>query len=66
MSDRVKDKDGEPIEVGDTVWTKFRGGKREGEVDKIVTTKEEAQEESVKNPPKVSASTYWFDKYVSD
>ena len=35
------------------MWTKIRGGKREGTAEKIVTTAEEAQEE-VKNPPKVS------------
>ncbi len=32
MSDRVTDKSGAPIEEGDTVVTKIRGGKREGEV----------------------------------
>ncbi|KFY20697.1 hypothetical protein V491_03509 [Pseudogymnoascus sp. VKM F-3775] len=32
MSDRVEDRAGTPIEEGDTVFTKFRGGKREGEV----------------------------------
>jgi len=53
MSSEVKDKRGEPISEGDTVFTKFRGGKREGEVEKIVMTKEEAAEEDVKNPPKV-------------
>jgi len=72
MSDQVQDKTGNPIEVGDTVFTKFRGGHREGKVipsplfhdvclnnaeiwkvEKIVTTKEEAEKEGVKNPPKV-------------
>lgn len=33
--------------------TAFRGGKREGEVENIVTTSEEAEKEGVKNPPKV-------------
>jgi hypothetical protein len=32
MSGKVEDKKGNPIEVGDTVFTKIRGGKREGEV----------------------------------
>jgi hypothetical protein len=32
MSEQVKDKKGNIIEVGDEVTTKFRGGKREGEV----------------------------------
>jgi hypothetical protein len=33
MSGKVEDKQGNPIEVGDTVFTKIRGGKREGEVN---------------------------------
>jgi hypothetical protein len=33
MSGQVEDKHGNPIEVGDTVFTKIRGGKREGEVN---------------------------------
>ncbi|KAI0836833.1 hypothetical protein F5Y06DRAFT_304945 [Hypoxylon sp. FL0890] len=52
-SSQPKDKQGEPIQEGDTVWTKARGGKREGEVDKVVNTAEEAKEAGVKNPPKV-------------
>jgi hypothetical protein len=32
MSGKVEDKKGNPIEEGDTVFTKIRGGKREGEV----------------------------------
>lgn len=32
MSDKVEDRAGTPIQEGDTVFTKFRGGKREGEV----------------------------------
>ncbi len=32
MSGKVEDKQGTPIEVGDTVFTKIRGGKREGKV----------------------------------
>jgi len=32
MSGQVEDKKGNPINEGDTVFTKIRGGKREGEV----------------------------------
>ncbi|KAH8774976.1 hypothetical protein BGZ57DRAFT_760031 [Hyaloscypha finlandica] len=53
MSGKVEEKKGNPIEVGDTVFTKIRGGKREGELDKIVMTENEAKHEEVKNPPKV-------------
>lgn len=49
----VKDKQGQPIQEGDNVWTRARGGKREGTVEKVVTSKSEADEEGVKNPPKV-------------
>jgi hypothetical protein len=52
----IKDKEGDVIQPGDKVMTKIRGGKREGEVDKIVTTEEEAKEEDVKNPPKVGVT----------
>ncbi|KFY09974.1 hypothetical protein V491_07859 [Pseudogymnoascus sp. VKM F-3775] len=53
MSGKLEDKTGNPIEEGDTVFTKFRGGKREGEVNKIVLNEEAAKKEQVKNPPKV-------------
>jgi len=53
MSAQVQDKHGNAIDEGDRVFTKFRGGKREGEVEEIVTTEKEAKEENVKNPPKV-------------
>ncbi|KAK6992940.1 hypothetical protein R3P38DRAFT_3078418 [Favolaschia claudopus] len=49
----ILDKNNEGIHEGDEVWTKFRGGKREGVVDKIVTTQSEAEDAGVKNPPKV-------------
>jgi hypothetical protein len=32
MSAQVEDKNGNPIDEGDRVFTKIRGGKREGEV----------------------------------
>ena len=51
---QVKDKHGVPIKEGDTVYTKIRGGRHEGEVDKVVTGQKEAEKEGVKNPPKVS------------
>ncbi|KAF2256363.1 hypothetical protein BU26DRAFT_445100 [Trematosphaeria pertusa] len=51
--DEVLSKQGEPIQEGDHVYTKIRGGRHEGDVEKIVTTKEEADQEGVKNPPKV-------------
>ncbi|KAH7357113.1 hypothetical protein BKA65DRAFT_221352 [Rhexocercosporidium sp. MPI-PUGE-AT-0058] len=53
MSTQAEDKKGNVIDEGDRVFTKFRGGKREGEVEKIITTQEEAKKEDVKNPPKV-------------
>ncbi|KAF2461520.1 hypothetical protein BDY21DRAFT_368717 [Lineolata rhizophorae] len=46
-------KQGEPIEEGDHVYTRIRGGRHEGDVERIVTTQDEAEEEGVKNPPKV-------------
>ncbi|KAI9694308.1 MAG: hypothetical protein M1820_009032 [Bogoriella megaspora] len=53
MAEQVHSKEGEPIEEGDHVYTKIRGGRREGDVDKVVISEEEAKEEGVKNPPKV-------------
>lgn len=49
----IVDKEGEPIEIGDEVATKMRGGKRTGVVADIVATQEEADRKGVKNPPKV-------------
>ncbi|KAG8834614.1 hypothetical protein FRC17_008095 [Serendipita sp. 399] len=51
--EEIVDKEGEPIEIGDEVATKMRGGKRTGVVADIVTSKEEADRKGVKNPPKV-------------
>ncbi|KAF2196005.1 hypothetical protein GQ43DRAFT_427401 [Delitschia confertaspora ATCC 74209] len=51
--DQVLSKDGEQIQKGDHVYTKIRGGRHEGDVEKIVTTNKEADTEGVKNPPKV-------------
>jgi hypothetical protein len=55
----VKDKNSEPIKVGDHVYTPIRGGRHEGTVDKIVMSEEEAAEEGVKHPPKVR-DVYFF------
>ncbi|KAK5122042.1 hypothetical protein LTR85_004288 [Meristemomyces frigidus] len=64
MPDEIKSKEGQPISEGDHVYTKYRGGKHEGEVEAIVSTKDEAAEEGVKNPPKV-VFTDQNDKRVS-
>lgn len=53
QEDQALSKQGEPIEEGDHVYTKIRGGRHEGDVEKIVTTEGEAKQEGVKNPPKV-------------
>ncbi|OBT86099.1 hypothetical protein VE02_05401 [Pseudogymnoascus sp. 03VT05] len=53
MSGKVEDKTGNPIEEGDTVFTRIRGGKREGEVDKVALDEKDAERDQVKNPPKV-------------
>ncbi|KAI2777846.1 hypothetical protein F4815DRAFT_274097 [Daldinia loculata] len=50
---QVKDKQGQPIREGDTVWTKARGGRREGKVYRVVESEAEARDVGVKNPPKV-------------
>ncbi|KAI0895079.1 hypothetical protein F4806DRAFT_469846 [Annulohypoxylon nitens] len=52
-SSEIKDKQGEPINEGDHVWTKIRGGRREGDVEQVIETADEAKEAGVKNPPKV-------------
>jgi hypothetical protein len=53
MPGDIKDKNGEPIKEGDHVFARARGGSHEGNVEKIVTSKEEAEREGVKHPPKV-------------
>lgn len=53
QNEQVLSKEGQPIHEGDHVYTPIRGGRHEGDVEKIVTTKEEADAEGVKNPPKV-------------
>lgn len=49
----VKDKEGKPIQVGDEVAGKRRGGKQTGVVKKVISTKEQAKEAGVRDPPKV-------------
>ncbi|KAL1955645.1 hypothetical protein VTO42DRAFT_8378 [Malbranchea cinnamomea] len=53
MEHEVQGEHGETIREGDRVETKIRGGRHEGMVERIVMTKEEAEDEGVKNPPKV-------------
>lgn len=53
MSSKVQDKHGEPIRLGDEVYTPIRGGKHQGNVEEIVTSEQEAKDAGVKNPPKV-------------
>ena len=53
MPGNVKDKNSESVEEGDHVSIKIRGGQREGDVEKVVTTEAQAKKEDVKNPPKV-------------
>jgi hypothetical protein len=53
MPSEIKDKNGEPINEGDHVFARSRGGRHEGDVEKIVTSKEDAEKEGVKHPPKV-------------
>ncbi|KAF2656765.1 hypothetical protein K491DRAFT_596281 [Lophiostoma macrostomum CBS 122681] len=51
----ILSKQSEPIEEGGHMYTKIRGGRHEGDaslwVEKIVTTKEEAEEENLNSPP---------------
>ncbi|CAE7192663.1 hypothetical protein CFE70_007043 [Pyrenophora teres f. teres 0-1] len=49
----IMSKNGETIKEGDHVYTKIRGGRHEGDVEKIVTNKDEADAAGVKHPPKV-------------
>jgi hypothetical protein len=53
MPSEVKDKTGKAISEGDHVFARSRGGRHEGDVEKIVTFEEEAEKEGVKHPPKV-------------
>ena len=49
----IKDKSSQPINEGDEVWTRIRGGKREGTVEEVIVSEKQAKEADVKNPPKV-------------
>lgn len=59
-SNELKDENGEPIHEGDHVFARSRGGRHEGDVEKVVTTEEEAKEEGVKHPPKVHLFRLFF------
>jgi len=58
-SNGIKGKDGEEIEVGDSVSTPFRGGKREGRVEAVIHDQDDLENTegidgvAVKNLPKV-------------
>ncbi|KAL4911601.1 hypothetical protein BDW74DRAFT_143255 [Aspergillus multicolor] len=52
-SSKVQDKNGKEIKEGDYVFTRIRGGSHQGEVEKIVSDQAGAEQEDVKNPPKV-------------
>ncbi|KAI0328292.1 hypothetical protein GY45DRAFT_1326572 [Cubamyces sp. BRFM 1775] len=59
MPKGLKDEEGRVIEVGDLVETKYRGGKRQGEVEAVLENEQDAREQGsdlgvkVVNPPKV-------------
>lgn len=53
MPAEIKDKQSQPIKEGDHVFARSRGGRHEGDVEKIVTAAQEAEQEGVKHPPKV-------------
>lgn len=61
MSSEINDKYGKPINEGDHMYTPIRGGRHEGDVEKVVTSNEEAKEENVKNPPKVGLTHIHID-----
>ncbi|GKT63757.1 hypothetical protein ColTof4_04661 [Colletotrichum tofieldiae] len=52
MPSDAKDKQGNPVREGDTVFTPFRAGRHEGTVEKIVANEEGAHGAGVKNPPR--------------
>ncbi|KAI0346245.1 hypothetical protein BDW22DRAFT_1352295 [Trametopsis cervina] len=41
---RIERKDGLSIKVGDTVWTRFRDGKHEGDVKAVAKNEQELKE----------------------
>ncbi|OJJ42978.1 hypothetical protein ASPZODRAFT_75499 [Penicilliopsis zonata CBS 506.65] len=49
----IRDKKGAPIQEGDYVYTRYRGGSHEGVVERVVVDNTTAAEEGVVNPPKV-------------
>lgn len=61
----VKDKNGEPVKEGDHVYTPIRGGRHEGNVEKVVMDDIAAADEDVKNPPKVSTARNYVVSWAS-
>ncbi|CCM02293.1 uncharacterized protein FIBRA_04381 [Fibroporia radiculosa] len=58
MMKEVQSKEGRSIEIGDTVTTRFRGGKHEGKVEAVIRSEQDLEDAGdlgvvVKNPPKV-------------
>ncbi|KAI9067728.1 hypothetical protein FKP32DRAFT_1619922 [Trametes sanguinea] len=59
MPKGVKDEEGRIINIGDEVETKYRGGKRQGEVEAIFDNEQDVEKQGsdlgvkVVNPPKV-------------
>jgi len=58
-------KDGKPIQMGEKVWCRARGGKQEGVVEAIFLNQDEIDKAgnlgvSVKHPPKVSSGINSF------
>jgi len=63
----AKDKHASEIKGGDTVFTRIRGGKREGEVEEIAHDEQEAKKVEgveVKNPPKVGCLFLSFESVL--
>ncbi|KAI0636320.1 hypothetical protein C8Q77DRAFT_641053 [Trametes polyzona] len=59
MPQGLEDEEGRTVEVGDFVETKYRGGKRQGEVEAVLENEQDVREQApdlgvkVTNPPKV-------------
>ncbi|CAG8537008.1 9958_t:CDS:2 [Paraglomus occultum] len=78
MSKETRTLEEKDIQPGDYVGTNFRGGTRQGYVERIATTKEEDQKPKVVRPPKVifkdqhghvvahNPSTLWKDETKSE
>jgi DUF2945 family protein len=60
----VKDKNSQTIKQGDKVESRVRGRKREGEVERVVTSDKEAATENVKHPPKIPSVRALYSDYI--